>query len=366
MIAQAKPETRDLFENPLGTDGFEFVEFTSPEPERLKGLFEMMGFTAVSKHRSKNVLRFRQGDINFILNMEASGQPADFRQMHGPSANAMAFRVKDAAKALKLAVERGAVAVVGPVGPMELNIPAIEGIGGSNLYLVDRYGAQEIYDVDFVPIPGAAEAEAKNSRGLTYLDHLTHNVHRGAMAKWADFYERIFNFREIRYFDIEGAQTALISKAMTSPCGKIRIPLNESQDEHSQIEEFLRDYKGEGIQHVALGTTDIFAAVESMRDRGVKFQDSPDTYYEQLDARVPGHGENLQRLKADNILLDGAPTEGQGLLLQIFTENMIGPIFFELIQRKGNEGFGEGNFKALFESIELDQIRRGVLPPKGA
>ena len=355
---------RDLFENPLGTDGFEFVEFTSPEPERLKGLFELMGFTAVSKHRSKNVLRFRQGDINFLLNMEASGQPADFRQVHGPSANAMAFRVKDAAKALKLAVERGAKAVSGPVGPMELNIPAIEGIGGSNLYLVDRYGAQEIYDVDFVPIPGAAEAAAKNSRGLTYLDHLTHNVHRGRMAYWADFYERIFNFREIRYFDIEGAQTGLFSKAMTSPCGKIRIPLNESQDEHSQIEEFLREYHGEGIQHVALGTDDIFHSVESMREQGVKFQDTPETYYEQLDGRVPGHGESLQRLRADRILLDGAPTEGQGLLLQIFTENMIGPIFFEMIQRKGNEGFGEGNFKALFESIELDQIRRGVLPAK--
>jgi 4-hydroxyphenylpyruvate dioxygenase len=247
---------------------------------------------------------------------------------------------------------------------MELNIPAIEGIGGSNLYLVDRYGAQEIYDVDFVPIEGAAEAAAANSRGLTYLDHLTHNVHRGNMAKWADFYERIFNFREIRYFDIEGAQTGLFSKAMTSPDGKIRIPLNESQDEHSQIEEFLRDYHGEGIQHVALGVDDIFRSVEAMREVGVKFQDSPDTYYEQLDARVPGHGENLQRLQADKILLDGAPTEGQGLLLQIFTENMIGPIFFELIQRKGNEGFGEGNFKALFESIELDQMRRGVLPPK--
>jgi 4-hydroxyphenylpyruvate dioxygenase len=312
------------------------------------------------------VLRFRQGDINFILNMEASGQPADFRQAHGPSANAMAFRVKDAAKALKLAVERGAKAVLGPVGPMELNIPAIEGIGGSNLYLVDRYGAQEIYDVDFVPIAGAAEAQSKNAKGLTYLDHLTHNVHRGNMAKWADFYERIFNFREIRYFDIEGAQTGLFSKAMTSPDGKIRIPLNESQDEHSQIEEFLRDYHGEGIQHVALGTDDIFGSVESMRDVGVKFQDTNDTYYEQLDARVPGHGENVQRLKADKILLDGAPTEGQGLLLQIFTENMIGPIFFELIQRKGNEGFGEGNFKALFESIELDQMRRGVLPPKEA
>ena len=364
MTLQATTGSRDLFENPLGTDGFEFVEFTSPEPERLKGLMELMGFTAVARHRSKNVLRFRQGDINFILNMEPSGQPADFREVHGPSANAMAFRVKDAAKALALAVERGARPVQGLAGPMELNIPAIEGIGGSNLYLVDRYGAQEIYDVDFVPIPGAADKAAENSKGLTYIDHLTHNVFRGNMAKWADFYERIFNFREIRYFDIEGAQTGLFSKAMTSPCGKIRIPLNESQDEHSQIEEFLRDYKGEGIQHVALGTPDIFHAVEAMREKGVRFQDTPDTYYEQLDARVPGHGENLQRLQADKILVDGAPTEGQGLLLQIFTENMIGPIFFELIQRKGNEGFGEGNFKALFESIEADQMRRGVLPAK--
>jgi len=352
----------DLFDNPLGTDGFEFVEFTSPEPERLKGLFELMGFAAISRHRSKNVLRFAQGDINFILNMEPAGQPAAFRAEHGPSANAMAFRVKDAATALKLAVERGAKPVAGLVGPMELNIPAIEGIGGSNLYLVDRYGAKAIYDVDFIPIEGAPASVA--GVGLTYLDHLTHNVHRGQMARWAEFYERIFNFREIRYFDIEGQQTGLISKAMTSPCGKIRIPLNESQDEHSQIEEFLKDYRGEGIQHVALGTNDIFAAVETMRERGVKFQDSPETYYEQLDARVPGHGENLQRMRADRILLDGAPTEGQGLLMQIFTENMIGPIFFELIQRKGNEGFGEGNFRALFESIELDQIRRGVLPAK--
>jgi len=364
MNIEAKPQSRDLFDNPLGTDGFEFVEFTSPEPERLRGLFELMGFTATARHRSKNVLRFQQGDINFILNMEPSGQPAAFREAHGPSANAMAFRVRDAAQAFRLAVERGATPVTGPVGPMELNIPAIEGIGGSNLYLVDRYGAQEIYDVDFVPIPGAAEARAGAAMGLTYIDHLTHNVHRGRMAAWAEFYEGIFNFREIRYFDIEGQQTGLFSKAMTSPCGKIRIPLNESQDEHSQIEEFLREYGGEGIQHVALGTGDIFASVERMRDNGVAFQDTPDTYYEQLEARVPGHGENLQRLRADKILLDGAPSEGQGLLLQIFTENMIGPIFFELIQRKGNEGFGEGNFKALFESIELDQIRRGVLPAK--
>jgi len=358
MTAQPKA---DLFDNPLGTDGFEFVEFTSPEPETLKALFESMGFTAVARHRSKNVLRFRQGDINLILNMEPEGQPAQFRQAHGPSANAMAFRVRDAAAALKLAVERGAKAIVGPVGPMELNIPAIEGIGGSNLYLVDRYGAREIYDVDFMPIEGAAAREAANTVGLTYLDHLTHNVFRGGMAKWAEFYERVFNFREIRYFDIEGKVTGLFSKAMTSPCGKIRIPLNESQDEQSQIEEFLRDYKGEGIQHLAFGTDDIFRTVETLKARGVRFQDTPDSYYDLLDARVPGHGEDLARLRADRVLLDGAPTEGQGLLLQIFTENQIGPIFFELIQRKGNEGFGEGNFKALFESIELDQIRRGVV-----
>ena len=354
-------DSADIFENPLGTDGFEFVEFTAPEPERLKALFELMGFTAVARHRSKNVLRFAQGDINFILNMEPAGQPAAFRADHGPSANAMAFRVRDAGKALELAVERGAKAVPGRVGPMELNIPAIEGIGGSLLYLVDRYGAEEIYDVDFRPI---VDAKPAADVGLTYVDHLTHNVHRGQMGRWADFYERIFNFREIRYFDIEGAQTGLISKAMTSPCGKIRIPLNESQDDHSQIEEFLRDYRGEGIQHIALGTGDIYGAVETMGARGVKFQESPDTYYEALDERVPGHGESLQRLRADRILVDGAPTEGQGLLLQIFTQNMIGPIFFEVIQRKGNEGFGEGNFRALFESIEADQMRRGVLPAK--
>jgi len=354
---------QDLYENPLGTDGFEFVEFTSPDPQVLSRLFEAMGFTAVARHRSKNVLRYRQGGVNFILNMDPRGQAAEFRGQHGPSINAMAFRVRDAAQALGLAVERGAKEVKGAVGPMELNIPVIEGIGGSYLYLVDRYGSREIYDVDFVPIPGAAEQEAANGTGLTYIDHLTHNVRRGNMKTWADFYEKVFNFRQIRYFDIEGKLTGLFSKAMTSPDGKIRIPLNESQDDKSQIEEFLQDYRGEGIQHVALGTTDIYATVERMRGRGVKFQDTAGTYYEAVDQRVCGHGENLERLRNLRILIDGAPTQGQGLLLQIFTENVIGPCFFEIIQRKGNEGFGEGNFKALFESLELDQIRRGVLAP---
>ena len=352
----------DLFENPLGTDGFEFVEFTGPDPAALAVLFERMGFTAVARHRSKDVIRYKQGDINFLLNNEPQGQVSDFRTTRGPSANAMAFRVRDAAHAFAEAVRRGAEPVASRTGPMELNIPAIVGIGGAHIYLVDRYGASEIYDVDFRPIPGAAEREAQVGCGLTYLDHLTHNVERGNMDKWAGFYERIFNFRQIRYFDIEGQQTGLFSKAMTSPDGKIRIPLNESQDDHSQIEEFLRSYKGEGIQHIALGTNDIFASVEAIRGRGLNFQDTIDTYFDGIDARVPGHGEDVERLRAARILVDGAPSEGQGLLLQIFTENAIGPIFFELIQRKGNEGFGEGNFKALFESLELDQIRRGVLP----
>jgi 4-hydroxyphenylpyruvate dioxygenase len=352
----------DLFENPIGTDGFEFVEFTAPDPELLRKQFEMMGFTAVARHRSKNVLRFKQGDINFIVNMEPSGQPADFRAAHGPSANGMAFRVKDAQHAFREALKRGAKAVDMPLGAMELDIPCIEGIGGAYVYLVDRYGAQTIYDVDFRPIEGADEA--RNAIGLTYLDHLTHNVFRGNMATWADYYERIFNFREIRYFDIEGKVSGLFSKAMTSPCGKIRIPLNESKGEPGkvdQIEEFLQRYKGEGIQHIALGTDDLLGVVDRLRARGVELQDTIETYFDLIDKRLPGHGENVEELRKRRILVDGAPSEGQGLLLQIFSKDAIGPIFFEFIQRKGNEGFGEGNFKALFESIELDQIKRGVL-----
>lgn len=349
----------DIFENPIGTDGFEFVEFTGPDPAALGALFETLGFTAVGRHRSKDVVHYRQGDINFILNREKGGQPSSFRDSHGAGANAMAFRVKDAAHALKEAVRRGAKPVEARSGPMELNIPAIEGIGGLNVYLVDRYGARTIYDVDFEPIAGANAAA--NDSGLTYIDHLTHNLHRGNMDKWASYYETIFNFRQIRYFDIEGKLTGLFSKAMTSPCGKIRIPLNESQDDKSQIEEFLKRYNGEGIQHIALGARDIFTSVETLIKRGVPFQTTPATYYEKVAARVGDHGEDLARLQRDNILIDGAPTQGQGLLLQIFTQDAIGPIFFEIIQRKGNEGFGEGNFKALFESIEEDQIRRGVL-----
>jgi 4-hydroxyphenylpyruvate dioxygenase len=345
-----------ICDNPMGTDGFEFVEYTAPDPALLRTLFERMGFPVTARHRSKDVTLHRQGDVNFLINAEPDSFAQEFARAHGPSVCAMAFRVADAARAFERAVALGAKPFPGKVGPMELNIPAIEGIGGSLLYLVDRYGERSIYDVDFRPVSGPDAGV-----GFTCIDHLTHNVHRGGMDRWAGFYERLFNFREIRYFDIEGRHTGLLSRAMTSPCGKIRIPINESQDDKSQIEEYLKVYHGEGIQHIALATLDICRTVDALGARGVHFQDTPDTYYENIDARVPHHGENVDELRRRRILIDGSPDRGEGTLLQIFTQNVIGPIFFEVIQRKGNDGFGEGNFRALFESIELDQVRRGVI-----
>ena len=356
--------------NPIGTDGFEFVEYAAPDPAALGALFERMGFSAVARHRHKNVLLYKQGDVNFIVNAEPRSFAQNFARRHGPSVCAIAFRVRDAAKAYEALLERGAWGVESRTGPGELNIPAIKGIGDSLIYLVDRYPenyyGNTIYDVDFKPLPGfdvfwGGQAAAPAGAGLAYVDHLTHNVHRGRMSEWAEFYERLFNFREIRYFDIEGKLTGLKSKAMTSPCGKIRIPINESSDDRSQIQEYLEQYHGEGIQHIAMGATDIYATVDALRERAVELLDTPDTYYELIEKRLPGHGEPVDELKKRKILIDGAP--GGGLLLQIFTKTLIGPIFFEIIQRKGDEGFGEGNFKALFESMELDQIRRGALKP---
>jgi 4-hydroxyphenylpyruvate dioxygenase len=344
--------------NPMHTDGFEFVEYAAPDPELLRRLFESMGLPAVARHRSKNVTLHNQGDINFIINAEHDSFAQQFARAHGPCACAMAFRVADARQAYARALELGAKPGPATAGPMELNIPCIEGIGGSLIYLVDRYGERTIYDVDFVPVASSGRSPAEPV-GLIRIDHLTHNVRRGNMNVWAGFYEKLFNFREIRYFSIEGKETGLFSRALTSPCGKIRIPINESQDDKSQIEEYLNEYKGEGIQHIALGTEDIYRTVDALRKRGVDFQDTPDTYYEGIDSRVAGHRESLSELQRRRVLIDGNATSG--ILLQIFTKNAIGPIFFEIIQRKGNDGFGEGNFQALFESIELDQKRRGVI-----
>ena len=342
--------------NPMNTDGFEFVEYAAPQPDVLRELFERMGLPVVARHRRKNVTLHNQGDINFIINAEPDSFAQKFAREHGPCACAMAFRVADAAAAFARALELGALPGPTTAGPMELNIPSIQGIGGSLIYLVDRYGDRSIYDVDFVPVKRGTAAVAT---GLTTIDHLTHNVRRGNMNVWAEYYHRLFNFREIRYFEIEGKQTGLFSRALTSPCGKIRIPINESQDDKSQIEEYLREYQGEGIQHIALGTDDIYASVDALRANGVDFQDTPQTYYENIPARIEKHNEAVDQLQRRGILIDGSLESG--ILLQIFTKNVIGPIFYEVIQRKGNQGFGEGNFKALFESIELDQQRRGVI-----
>ena len=350
-------------DNPMGTDGFEFVEYTAPDSELLDELFKKMGFLAVARHRSKRVILYRQGGVNFIVNHEPDSFARAFAKVHGPSVCAFAIRVSDAGHAYARSLKRGAQSHQGPLGPMELNIPALRGIGESLIYLVDRYGDHSIYDVDFVAEEGVASHPV--GAGLTYVDHLTHNVHNGRMDEWAGFYERLFNFSETRFFDIHGKVTGLKSRAMASPCGKIRIPINEPSDDKSQIQEYLQAYRGEGIQHIALASDDIYGTVESLSNNGVRFMDVPDSYYDSyydaVDERIPGHGEDLEQLKKYKILIDGAPEDDQGLLLQIFTETVIGPIFFEIIQRKGNEGFGEGNFQALFEAIENDQIARGVI-----
>jgi len=358
----------DLWENPMQTDGFEFIEYAAPDAAAMAAVFLRMGFTPIARHRHKDVTLFRQGEINFVLNAEPDSFAQRFGRLHGPSVCAIAFRVRDAASAYQRALGLGAWGYAGHAGPGELNIPAIKGVGDSLIYLVDRWrgknGAREgeignigFYDVDFEPLPGATLNPA--GHGLTYIDHLTHNVHRGRMAELADFYERLFNFREIRYFDIEGRVTGVKSKALTSPCGKIRIPINEEGNEKAgQIQEYLDIYRGEGIQHIAMGASNLFRTVDALRASGVKLLDTIDTYYELVDKRIPGHGEDVAELKKRKILIDGKSGE---LLLQIFSENQLGPIFFEFIQRKGDQGFGEGNFKALFESIELDQLRRGVL-----
>ncbi|WP_332690248.1 4-hydroxyphenylpyruvate dioxygenase [Bosea sp. (in: a-proteobacteria)] len=360
--------------NPMGTDGFEFVEYAHPEPEKLGELFETMGFTKVAKHRSKNVTLYRQGDVNFVVNAEPDSFAQGFAAAHGPCACAMAFRVVDAKHAFERAVSLGAEPYETRVGPGELSIPAVKGIGGSLLYFVERYGEKgSIWEVDFEWL-GERDPHPEQA-GMYYLDHLTHNVMRGRMDHWAGWYGKLFNFREIRFFNIEGKLTGLISRALTSPCGKIRIPINESLDDKSQIEEYLRQYKGEGIQHVALGARDIYESVEKLRANGLPFMPAPPaTYYEKVDARVPNHGEPVARLKQNGILIDGEGAVAIGskegrmskVLLQIFSATVVGPIFFEFIQRKGDDGFGEGNFRALFESIEEDQIRRGVLKPQAA
>ena len=355
--------------NPMGTDGFEFVEYAHPEPAQLHALFKLMGFSATAKHKTKRITVYQQGSVSYLVNEEPGSHGFNFVAKHGPCAPSMAFRVTDAKHAYERAISLGAEPADLSDGTKTLDVPAIKGIGGSLLYFVERYGEKgTAYDLEFEWL-GARDPKPEGV-GLYYLDHLTHNVQRGRMDVWAGFYERLFNFKQIRFFDIEGKLTGLFSKALTSPDGKIRIPINESADAKSQIEEYLHAYNGEGIQHIACGCKDIYAAIEKLRADGVKFMPAqPKAYFEKVDARVPGHGEDIKRLEKNGILIDGeGVVEGREtkVLLQIFSSNAIGPIFFEFIERKGDDGFGEGNFRALFESIEEDQIRRGVLKEDAA
>jgi 4-hydroxyphenylpyruvate dioxygenase len=362
-IPHDAPPTEISADNPAGTDGFEFVEFAHPQPEALAALFQQMGFERIARHKSRPIDLYRQGDVNYILNADRESFGGRFVDLHGPCAPAMAWGAVDAAHAFAHAVASGGKPYAGAGGAKTLDVPAIEGIGGSLIYFVDRYGAKgPPYAKEFDWI---GEADPKPvGCGIDYLDHLTNNVYRGDMDRWYRFYQGLFNFRQIRYFEIEGKKTGLFSRALTSPCGKIRIPINESADDKSQIEEYLHQYRGEGIQHIACGCQNVYETVSRLAARGLPFMPPPpDAYYERIESRLPGNGEPLSQLRASGLLIDGEIVEGgkPKLLLQIFSKTVIGPIFFEFIERKGDEGFGEGNFRALFESIEQDQIQRGVI-----
>ena len=349
-------------ENPAGTNGFAFLEFASKTPSELHKLFSLMGFTHVANHKSKDIELWKQNDITFLINNEKAGFAAEFAKNHNGGACGMGFLVHDVNHAYNHCIDKGAVVKQSDDWFDATDTKVISGIADTCLYLTQ---CNDLLNSGlFEVISGALEKAASHSAGLLYIDHLTHNVFRGNMDKWANFYENLFNFKEIRFFDIEGKLTGLVSRAMTAPCLKIKIPINESSDDISQIEEFLNLYNGEGIQHIALESTDIFQTVEKLRGIGMKFMKTPDSYYLNTHKRLPYHPESVERMQKNQILIDGAPTEDGGYLLQIFTDTVIGPVFFEIIQRKGDDGFGEGNFQALFDSIENDQLERGVISAK--
>lgn len=359
-VSQAAPPAQAIFDNPMGIDGFDFVEFASPQPAGLHELFSRLGFALVARHRSRPLFQYRQGDCSFLVNEDPDSFAADFARQHGPSACGFGLRVRKGADWVR---EQTLAKGAKPMGEKETSkavpFPVIEGIGGCMLYLVDSYDSQSggHFGPDWERLPNAADAP--EGFGLRFIDHLTHNLYPGNMDSWAQYYQRLFNFREIRYFDVRGAKTGMLSRAMGAPDGRVRIPLNESGDPKSQINEYLEQYNGEGIQHIACLTEDIYTTIEAMRARGIDFLATPGTYYPIIEERIPRHGENLARMQANGILIDADHDGDNRLLLQIFTKNYVGPIFFEIIQRKGNLGFGEGNFQALFEAIEREQIERG-------
>lgn len=351
------------WENPQGLDGFAFLEYAVEDPTALSALFESMGFTKIGHHATQAIDLWQQGDIYYLVNAEPDSFAREFYQRHGPSVCGMGFRVQSAQSVFEHCLKHQATAFDDPKH-WSAHESIIRGIGDNLLYLVDEYPGDDFFRHQFV-IDDRLVAEAANNPMLLTIDHVTHNVYQGNMDQWASFYQTLFNFRQLRYFDIKGKFTGLHSRAMSSPCRKISIPINESADDQSQIQEYLDAYNGEGIQHIALSCRNIYEAVEAFKAKGLRFLDTPDTYYRLVDERLPGHGEPLERMQENRVLIDGSTANGDvKTLLQIFTETEIGPVFFELIERKGDMGFGEGNFQALFDSIELDQIERGVISTK--
>jgi 4-hydroxyphenylpyruvate dioxygenase len=353
----AAPRATISDQNPAGTDGFEFVEFAHPEPQVLRDLFASMGYSHVATHKTKAIELWQQGDISYLINAQPNTHASEFIEAHGPCAPSMGWRVVDADHAFKHAIAKGAKPYEGD--GKAIDVPAIMGIGDSLIYFIDQYFETSPYNEEFDWVADAHPSGV----GFYYLDHLTHNVFKGNMDTWFRFYGDLFNFREIRFFDIQGKHTGLFSRALTSACGRIRIPINEDRGEEGQIVNYLKKYAGEGIQHIAVGAQDIYASVDAISERGVKFMPGPpETYYKMSTERVVGHQEPIERMKKHGILIDGEGVVDGGetkILLQIFSKTVIGPIFFEFIQRKGDDGFGEGNFKALFESIEAEEMARG-------
>lgn len=343
-----------ITENPIGLRGIEFTEFASPDTDFMHKVFLAFGFSKLKKHKEKEIYYYNQNDIHFLLNAEKQGFSHNFAKTHGPAICSMGWRVEDADAAFAEAVRRGARPA--EESAREFPWPAIYGIGDSLIYFIETFGEKgSIYDTDFVDL---AEPERVEQKGFLAVDHLTNNVYKGTMEEWANFYKNIFGFTEVRYFDIRGQKTGLISYALRSPDGSFCIPINEGKETKSQIDEYLHEYNGPGVQHLAFTTNDILASLDAMDKEVIETLDIDPEYYDTVFERVPNVKEDHQRIKEHQVLVDG---DEEGYLLQIFTKNLFGPIFIEIIQRVDNLGFGEGNFTALFQSIERDQERRGVL-----
>ena len=345
-----------MSDNPIGLKGIEFMQLTTRDAAYVEDVLKRFGFSKLMKHRDKPLYYFRQNDIHVLVNHGETGFERAFAEQHGHSICAMGWRVENAERAYEEAIKRGAQPFnPGKMGVCDFTLPAIYGIGDSLIYFVDDYTDRAYLRAEgfeALPTPDLVE-----DKGFLFIDHLTNNVYKGTMAYWADFYKEIFGFTEVRYFDIKGQKTGLTSFALKSPCGTFSIPINEGNESKSQIEEYLREYHGAGIQHVALATENLLASLDRLNGT-IPTLDIGENYYEEAFQRVPQVTEDRDHIRRHQVLVDG---DAEGYLLQIFTKNLFGPIFFEMIQRKNHHAFGEGNFKALFESIERDQARRGVL-----